>query len=98
MEAAARAYWQVWFSTYQPSGCGLFVTTPRAEDIVIRGDPAVCVEGKIVDLDTLRAGISKKDAFELFARYPYYPQAMITRIFEDLARQHVAPHAKADLH
>lgn len=84
LETAARAYWQVYFRSRAADGRGCFLTTPRAEDVVIRRGAAGSLEARIVDLDTLEADVSADRAANYFFIYRYYPRALIERLYQEL--------------
>lgn len=82
----AKAYWRFWLSTggSAPQGAGVFVTTPRAEDIVRNRAGRFM----IVDPDTIVAQCSEEQARSYFLAYPYYNQKMIREAKTIAVREH----------
>ncbi|MCX5708145.1 MAG: 6-phosphogluconolactonase, partial [Candidatus Omnitrophica bacterium] len=83
MAKAVAVYFNIWLKTKDEQGQGLFVTTPRAEDIIVFKNAADEWEAVVVDMDTLESGVTFKEIRELFALYQYYPDELIKRIVKD---------------
>ena len=86
LEVAATAYLRVWFVSHARTGSGMYFTTPRAEDIVMRRDADGTLRGTIVDPDTLSSG-SLEDAVAQFKTYHYYSDDLLQKVVAGLRKE-----------